>query len=306
MKTLAEQIAEQMNSIMDSSDHKSVFGKPALGKFASKKDDEKEEDEDKKKDEKKDKKEEKKDKKAQLNEAIEGIARISATLDDLGFVRASLHTIKALETISKEAGENPFAKKDDDKDEDKDEDKKDKKDKKDEGKEDKKEDKKDDDKSKADDSSFSDDHPPTPPVPNASFKGYPSDEDTHTMGGGSAPTGGDTNDSSYGDDHMPKYDHEQTKKQMQELSDMGKALDSEQMFEGVEETGDAGAEPVDNMEGLAGPTVPEIGSADLLAALEAAGIELTPDQKIKLESLEPEEAQTVVAKLIARKLEKLS
>lgn len=107
MKNLADYIASEMNSRIESEEHKSIFGSDSLSKFAAKKDEDEEKEE---KDEKDEKKKDKKDKEES----------------------------KKSEASKKE---NPFAKKDDDDDDDKKDD--DKSDKKDEKKEDDKEDKKD-------------------------------------------------------------------------------------------------------------------------------------------------------------------
>jgi len=329
MKNLAEQIAEQMNSIMDSSDHKAVFRGPSLGKFASKKDDDSE---GKKKDCLKEVKkaakehcgkckcefdgdhcvvecegtkeelakckkavsdvckkhgfkckfEGKENKKASLDDAIEGIARISAKLDDLGLVKSALQTIRTLEVIAEEAKDKKLpAFLDKDNDGEKDDKYKSKKEKEEDEKEDKK-DKKEDDKSDANDASYSSDHhPSTPPTPNADFKGYPSDEYTSTVDGHSDVNHSDENEASCGDSSYTDHKHDQHDASCGDSSygdtmsdDMGKKS--------------------------------ELNTDQLIAALKTAGINLTSVQKEKFKSLDLKDAHKVTAKLMARKFETLS
>ena len=269
MTSFANELAAQMNNIMESSEHKSIFRSAPIGKFASKKDDDKEDDKDKKKDsknkdkkdDKDEKKEEKKGKKASINALIEIIARSSAALDDFGLVKSSLATIKALEVISSEIKEK------EDKDDDKEDDKK----------EDKKDDDKKDDKSKSDDSSYSDD-----------FSIFSTDQKP-------------VYDQKETEDDVKRLD--ELSKSLTDVvkeKDNNSALDAEKMFEDIPSMGEESS-PVD----IDAPSVPEVDSDELVAMLEAVGIKLTPEQEGKLfemiEGGKKAEAMKIVGKLLASK-----
>lgn len=145
MKNLADYIASEMSSRIDSDEHKSIFGSVSMSKFAAKKDDDKEEDKDEKKDDKKDedkksddkkdkkenpfakkddkkdddsddKKDDKKDddkddnKKEALLDIIDEIKALSSKLDSkFGFAKSSVHMIRTIEEIVSEASSHdPF------------------------------------------------------------------------------------------------------------------------------------------------------------------------------------------------------
>ncbi len=137
--TVADQVAADMLGIIDSDEHKEIFGQTvALKKSASAEDEndakgkppwlEKDKDEDEKKEDKKEEKEEKEEKKekgekeekeekgdeddcigsrmgrtATLSLAIKGLAKISEALDEVGLEASADATVKALETLVADA-----------------------------------------------------------------------------------------------------------------------------------------------------------------------------------------------------------
>lgn len=167
---LADLVAGEMNDILQSEELRRVFSKPMPIKTASKKEKEDEKDEEKDKDkkdkdedkkDKDEKKDEKKSKAEQLTLAVQGLAKISEVLDNLGLSKSALVTLRALEVVANEGcpSEDDSYSKDEDmsyvKDK-KDDEKEDKDDDKKEDKDDKEEDKDDDKKEDKDDNDASD------------------------------------------------------------------------------------------------------------------------------------------------------